>query len=281
MRRKIIVLIALLIFGALKFPFELRLENEQREAFFRGTKFDLSLREQVGQMGFLAALSGFRSLIAAILWIQAHTAWEGTEWGRMAGLFKTVTALQPRSLLYWDMAAWHMAWNASIAALDDPKEPSEALRIRNQRQYFDLGRSFLESGIRNNADNYLLYDRLGILLRDKYEDHCGAADAFAKAAEFPEAPGYIARFAGYEMAKCEGREREAYDLLMKLYNKGEKQHLPSLIKSIQDLEKTLNIPEDQHIPDPPKEKIDPTAPPADAPSLPSMPDPHEGHDHSH
>ncbi|MFV0337895.1 MAG: hypothetical protein ACK5LK_06585 [Chthoniobacterales bacterium] len=281
MKRKIFVVIFLLLFGVLKLPFELRLDNEQREAFFRGTKFDLSLREQVGQMGFLAALSGFRSLIAAILWIQAHTAWENTEWGRMAGLFQTVTALQPRSLLYWDMAAWHMAWNASIAALDDPNEPSEALRIRNQHQYFDLGRSFLEAGIRNNADRYLLYDRLGILLRDKYEDHCGSADAFAKAASFPDAPSYTARFAGYEMAKCKGREREAYDYLMKLYNKGEKQHLPSLLTSIQNLEKTLDIPKNERIPEPPPEKINPTPPPDEAAPMPTSDESADRPEHVH
>jgi len=253
MKRRALALVFVLLFGILKFPFEMRLDIEQREAYFRGTSLNLSLREQVGQMGFLAALSGFRSLIAAILWIEAHIAWENTEWGRMAGLFKTVTALQPRSMLYWDMAAWHMAWNASIAAYDDPKQPSEALRLRNQRQYFELGRDFLEGGIRNNPDRHLLYERLGILLRDKFEDHCGAADAFLKASQFPESPSYTPRFAGYEMAKCEGREREAYEHLLALYQEGEKQRLPSLVKTLQDLEEKLGIPPEERIKDAPIE----------------------------
>lgn len=252
MIRKVIVLGLVLLFGGLRLPFELRLDVEQREAYFRGTKFDLTLREQVGQMGFFAALSGFRSFIAALLWIDAHTAWESTEWGRMAGLFDTVTTLQPRSALYWDMAAWHMAWNASIAALEDKKQPSEALRIRAQRQYFNLGREFLEKGIRNNPDRPDLYEKLAILLRDKFEDHCGAAEAFAKAATFPDARQYVRRFAFYELAKCPGRELEAYEGLKKLYLEGEREHMPSLIGALGKLEETLDIPVDQRLKLPPQ-----------------------------
>ena len=237
----------ILLFGALRLPFEVRLDEEQRQAYFRGAKLDLELRERVGQMGFLAALGGFRSILAAIFWIEGHNAWERLEWGRMAGLFQTVTALQPRSTLYWDMAGWHMAWNASIAALNDESQPSEALRIRAQRQYFDLGRDFLERGIRNNPDRSVLFERMAVLLRDKYEDHCGAAEMFAKAAELPDAPPYMARFAGYSLAKCEGRELEAYHLLRNLHEKGESQRLPSLVRYLGELEEKLGIPFEERI----------------------------------
>ena len=70
---------------------------------------DLGLRERVGQMGFLAALSGFRSHLPPISGSRPTmhgSAPSGDAWQR---LFDTVTTLQPRSLLYWDMAAWHMA----------------------------------------------------------------------------------------------------------------------------------------------------------------------------
>jgi tetratricopeptide (TPR) repeat protein len=160
----------------------------------------------------------------------------------MAGLFETVTRLQPRSLTYWDMAAWHMAWNASTAAMQNEKQPSEALRIRAQRGYFQLGRDFLERGILNNPDRHQLYLQLGILLRDKFEDHCAAAEAFLKAAEFPDAPPYVERFAGYEMAKCPGREREAYEHLRRLYEQGENQRLPSLVNLLREMENKLDIP---------------------------------------
>jgi hypothetical protein len=246
MRRAIAILL-LALFGFVKMPVEASLDRAQREALLRSTVLNVDLRERVGQMGFLAALSGFRSPLAAVLWIEAHTAWERTEWGRMASLFDTVTSLQPRSLTYWDMAAWHMAWNASVAALNDESVQSEVLRQRNQRQYFQLGRDILERGIRNNPDSSFLQERLAILLRDKFEDHCGAAAAFAKAAELPNPAPYVARFAAYELAKCPGHEREAYEKMRALYEKGENQRLPTLLTLIKEMEKKLDVPEAERI----------------------------------
>lgn len=241
------VAIVLLVFGFLRLPVEQQLDADQRAAGLRRTVLNLDLRERVGQLGFLAALSGFRSPLAAILWIEAHTAWERLEWGRMAGLFDTVTLLQPRSLLYWDMAAWHMAWNASVAALEDKRVQSEALRQRNQRQYFELGKDILLRGLRNNPDSAFLWERYGVLLRDKFEDHCGAAEAFRKAASLPDAKSYLARFVAYELAKCPGREREAYEELRRLYLEGERQRLPTLVNLLHKLEKELDIPEAERV----------------------------------
>lgn len=242
MSRKIIAIVLLAVFGLALIPFQKALDTEQKAVGLRSVPIDLDLRERLGQMGFLAALSGFRSALAAVLWIEAHNAWERTEWGRMAGLFDTVTTLQPRSLLYWDMAAWHMAWNASIAALNDESQPSEALRIRNQRQYIKLGRDYLKQGLRNNPQSAFLEERLGVLLRDKLEDHCAAGQAFLRASQLPDATAYIARFAGYELSKCPGHEQESYDLLRNLYDQGPAQRKPTLITILKQLEKSLDIP---------------------------------------
>lgn len=272
MIRKAVAILILLAVGGMLIPLESGLDAEQKAAHLRKPALNLDLRERVGQMGFLAALSGFRSPLAAILWIEAHNAWEKTEWGRMAGLFDTVTTLQPRSNLYWDMSAWHMAYNASVAAREDKKQPSEALRIRAEKQYIELGKHILENGIKNNPTSAFLYERLGVILRDKLDDNCGAGEAFLKATEQPDCPPYIARFAGYSLSKCPEREREAYDLLMKLYNKGQSEWKPTLITTIQELEEKLNIPKDQRItppPPPPEPKAPPMPPPGQ--SMPGSP----------
>jgi hypothetical protein len=242
-KRLVAAFVLLVLAGAALLPLQLLAARSAEKAHFRKTDIDIGLRERIGQSGFLAALSGFRSPLAAILWIEAHTAWENTEWGRMAGIFQTVTTLQPRSLMYWDMASWHMAWNAAVAAMQNEKQPSEALRIKARREYEELGRHFLERGIANNPDRYQLYLQMGVLQRDRLENHCAAAEAFLKASEFPDAPPYAARFAGYEMAKCPGREREAYDHLRRLYEQGESQRLPSLINLLREMENKLDIPE--------------------------------------
>lgn len=237
-----VVIAALLLFGLARLPFEKSLDSAHREAGLRTAALNIELREQIGQLAYAAALSGFRSLVAAFLWIEAHTAWEQTAWGRMAGLFQSVTSLQPRSLVYWDLASWHMAWNASIAARDNPKEQSEFLRRRAEREYHELGRDFLQRGIDNNPDAYLLRERMGIMLRDKFADHCGAAEAFSAAAERPGAPPYVKRLAAYELSQCEGREREAYERLRAIYLMGESERLPRVITLINELEEKLDIP---------------------------------------
>jgi hypothetical protein len=248
--RNLQALLLVIVAGALLLPWQKELSTKAGNAGFHSVPLGIDLREQIGQSGFLAALSGFRAPVAALLWIESHAAWEKTEWGRMAALFNTVTTLQPHSLLYWDIAAWHMAWNASIAAQQDKRQPSEVLRERARRQYINLGKDFLERGIRNNPDSYMLHERFGILLRDKAEDHAGASAAFAKAAALPGAPAYVARFAAYEAAKVPGMEREAYARLRSLYDEGEKMRLPSLVAELRRLEEKLGIPSDQRIPAP-------------------------------
>ena len=249
MIRILVVLLSVALFGAAKLPVEHAISTAHRDLHFRTVDFNLGLREQIGQLGFIAALSGFRSLVADVLFIQAHVAWERTEWGRVLFLFRQVTALQPRAILFWDMAAWHMAWNASTAALNDPAQPRLALRLKAQREYLDLGRDFLERGIRNNPERPQLYEAMARLYRDKYDDHEHAAEFFAKAATLPEAPSYVKRFAAYELSQCAGREREAYDKLHALYEMGEKERLPTLLRRLKELENKLDIPLAQRIPD--------------------------------
>src|SRR5213075_1930002 len=249
MMRAVAVILSVLLFGAVRLPMEHALAETHRQLHFRAVDFNLDLREQLGQLGFVAALSGFRSLVADALFIQAHVAWERTEWGRVLFLFRQVTTLQPRAVLFWDMAAWHMAWNAGTAAMNDPHQPRLALRIKSAREYFALGKDFLERGIKNNPDRPELYEALARLYREKYEDHAYASEFFAKAAALPGGHSYAERFAAYELAQCPGREHEAYVQLRGLYDRGEQERLPTLLRRLKELEIKLDIPPDQRIPD--------------------------------
>ncbi|HZR77938.1 MAG TPA: hypothetical protein VFA58_01960, partial [Chthoniobacterales bacterium] len=175
-------------------------------------------------------------------------AWERTEWGRLLFLMRQVTTLEPHVPLFWDMAAWHMAWNAAGAALNDRAQPRQALRIKAEREYISLGKDLLERGIQNNPDSAQLYEALARLSRDKLNDHARASECYAKAADLPGAHGYDRRFSAYELSYCEGREREAYERLRALYGEGERERLPTLIKRLKLLEEKLAIPADQRIP---------------------------------
>ena len=246
--RTVVVLAAVIGLGALKLPIERNLAVLHRQEHFRGVEFNLDLREKLGQLGFLAALSGFRAIVADALFIQAYSAWENTEWGRMLLLFRHITTLQPRVLLFWDTAAWHMAWNASVAAMNDRNQPRLALRVKAQREYFALGKDFLERGIKNNPDRPDLYEALARLYKEKYKDHERASEYYAKAATVPGAAPWDRRFSAYELSECEGREREAYERLRNLYDEGEKERLPTLTKRLKFLEDKLGIPQEQRIP---------------------------------
>jgi tetratricopeptide (TPR) repeat protein len=240
---------ALLAFGPAKISAEHVISVFQQRLRLTGAPLDLELRQQLGQLAFVAAFSGFRAVVADLLFIQAHVAWEQTEWGRVLLLFRQATTLQPRAVLFWDMAAWHMGWNASAAALNDRSQPRLALRIKAQREYLAIARDFLERGIRNNPDRPQLYESLGRLYKEKYNDHLRASECFARAARLPGAPGYDKRFAAYELSYCEGHEREAYDVLRGLYDLGERERLPTLITRLKVLEEKLNVPEQQRIPE--------------------------------
>src|SRR3954466_13163851 len=113
MRRAFYALGLILLFGLVRLPFERQITSDLHAAHFLEYQLNLDVRAQAGQMGFVAALSGYRAVIADYLWLQAYTAWTRTEWGRLKLLCDAVTSLQPRALLFWDTAAWHMAWNAS------------------------------------------------------------------------------------------------------------------------------------------------------------------------
>ncbi|MGI8820056.1 MAG: hypothetical protein ACR2ID_04190 [Chthoniobacterales bacterium] len=248
MIRALLIVLAVLGCGLLRLPVEHALFQARAQEHLTALPANLELREQVGQLGVVAALSGFRAVVADLLFIQAHVAWERTEWSRVLLLFRQVTTLQPRGVLFWDMAAWHMAWNASAAAQEDPTQPRLALRRRAERAYWDLGRDFLERGIRNNPERPELYEALARLSRDKYRDHERAAEYFALAAEKPGAHGYARRFSAYELSYVPGREREAYERLLALYEAGERERLTTLISRLKFLEEKLKIPPTERIP---------------------------------
>ena len=110
MSRLIFALAMLLVFGVMKLPAERALSLQHRSA--AGGQFadvvNLDLREKIGQLGFIAALSGFRAMLADVLFIEAHVAWERTEWGRVLFLFRQVTTLEPHVRCFgtWRRGTW-------------------------------------------------------------------------------------------------------------------------------------------------------------------------------
>ena len=246
-KRYVLVVLVLILFGVARLPYETRLQAERHAEAFGTVRLDLSLRERIGQLGFLAALSGFRTLVADLLWIDAHSAWERVEYGRMNLLFSTVTTLAPKNINFWDLSSWHMAYNASVAVMEDRKQPNLARRLKAQREYFLLGRDYAEHGIANNPKAYTLHQSLGNIYKYKFQDHYNAFVAYDKAAACPGAPAYEKRLAAYELSESPGHEREAWERLRKLYDMGPQERLPTLETSLKRMEEKLQLPPEQRV----------------------------------
>ena len=76
MSRLLFAFAMLLVFGVMKLPAEraLSLQHRSRSAGQFADVVNFDLREKIGQLGFVAALSGFRAMLADFLFIQAHVA---------------------------------------------------------------------------------------------------------------------------------------------------------------------------------------------------------------
>jgi tetratricopeptide (TPR) repeat protein len=245
----------LLAWGVLKTPLETRLTREMQNARLGGFVPTANLRQQTGQAGFIAALGGLRAAIADLLWIRAHIAWQGVQYGRMKLLFDTCTAMQPRRVQFWDSASWHMAWNGAAHVRNNVQNETE--RAVKMKEFFKIGEDYILRGIQSNPDSWELYDRLGLIYRDKFKDHEKAAKAYDEASKRPHHLDYTRRFAAYELAQVPGREREAYDRLLGLYREGEQQWLDTLLKRLQVMERKLQIPAEQRVPIPPQYRLPP------------------------
>jgi hypothetical protein len=269
MKRWTVPLLLLLLLGALKTPLESRLAAEERQAGFQSSSVSSRHRSRLGQMGFIAALSGFRAAVADAYWIRAHNAWKRTEWPRLFGLLDTATQLQPKSILFWEMAHFHMAYDAAIEVLENStREPSLPLRLKAKREYLALGEQFLLDGLRFNPQSSRLYDLLGQLYSRRFDDPARAAEAYAAAARCPNPPQYVRRFEAFELAKIPGRERDAYTKLRALYLESPRNHVPTLLQNLQRLQQKLGVPLAERVYDRPILSATPETP---LPLLPPQP----------
>lgn len=185
MRPFLLAVLMLFVSGVILAPWEKKLLKEEQRFSLKKEMFS-----QLTQAELISLLGGLRIPLAAWLWLKVEACWENKEWDAMASLIERILMLQPHDILYYNMAAWQMAWNASSATQDEQRA----------RLYIERGRAILEKGIENNPDSSLLYEYLGVLLRDRLHDHEAAAAAFAHGAMLPGAHSYLRRFAAYEWA---------------------------------------------------------------------------------
>ena len=164
-----------------------------------------------------------------------------------------VTTLQPQAVTFWDVSAWHMAWNVAHAARTDPENLSAAVGLKREREWQDKAREFLSEGIRNNPNRYDLYFSMGWLYWKKLKQPCDAKEYFHTAAGFPDAPSYTLRMYARALEHC-GDVRGAYEYWKGLWHSGHPQPFADGInaqmvigRELRRLEEELNIPPTQRV----------------------------------
>ena len=263
MRNKVLVAILLLVAGLVLLPVENAVRAERVQLKYGGARVSVQLREVIGQNLAIALLAGMRGVVADFLWITSHDYWEKKEWLRQYRNIQIVSALQPQSLLFWDLGQWHMAWNIGYGALSDPKNRTKSEGVKREREWHEKAREFLVRGIENIPNRYDLYFTMGWLYYGKLskdcdeppcrEAYCKAAEYFGKAASFPDAPQFVTRFYPRALEKC-GQTLAAYEEWKRLWfldHSKVDQSWSIVERETRRLEDELHIPNEDRVFPPP------------------------------
>jgi tetratricopeptide (TPR) repeat protein len=241
------------LWAPVKVLWEQGIDHEQDFLRYRGATVSRQLRDEIGQGLTIGILSGMRSVVADLLWLNVEIAWENEEWFRMGGYINLCTSLQPRATVFWVMGGWHLAYNASIDALYNKAQPNELRRLKASQFWMQRGLEVYMRGIENNPNYWRLYVEVAQLNQQRLKDYRTAAAYYLKASQQPDAPVYLERFPAI-MYGLAGDDQEAYDAWRALWlrltpaQRGEKQHWKEKIESnIRKLEQKLSIPKEKRV----------------------------------
>lgn len=249
-RKTGLALLLVALCGLLRVPFEDRLQTRLEADQLLPTPLGVGMIDQMGQSAFLATLGGTRALVAIYMSLLAYDHWEQQDWGGVENAFDVIYKLQPNDIQAWILGAWHQHTNASVNMEQrhdwrEWKLPHEATREEVRDRYIAKGIGILGDAVRNNPESGKLYQEYAWTLWKKGGDACAAAEAYKHAIEHPGSLGFTVRFYGYTLAECPGREREAYDYLLKLYREVKERGsrpVPSVVVALKKLENTLDVP---------------------------------------
>jgi len=243
-QKSVVLSIALLALGAARMPYEAQLTRELKTARLLPSDLQIGTVEKIGQTSAAVAFGGLRTLVATFLNLRAFTYFSEKRWDDVADTYDTIVDLAPRTRYYWDSGYWHIAYNAASYYMHD-STLAPVRRKEAWRNSILKGRAFLERGIRNNPDDWVLHSNLGYLLsdsnkfpafRNQRETFSAAADAYQKAAETGKALGYVRRFQVYALSRVEGKEADALALARTLYAEEPKNRTPTLLSLLLVLE---------------------------------------------
>lgn len=247
--RWVLILACLALFGLVRTPFEDRIRTRMVADELLLPPPAQSAIQQMSQSALMGTLGGLRTLVSSYLVLQAFDHFTLKQWEELRQTYRIITSLEPGDENHWRDVVWHIGINATANMQSDESIP-EFERNRRFYEYAISAIELAEEGIENNPLSSVIRQQLAEVYREKLKDNCETARVYGEMKGLADAPPYAKRFHGYFLAQCPGKEREAYEHLIKLYRLNEQNHLPSLIYWIKEMEKKLEIPFALRIPDP-------------------------------
>lgn len=249
----IIVCAVLFLFGFIKVPLEIKIENEMREDDILPPKIDIVDRNNIGQAGYAAALGGLRDIIASFSFLEAFNKLAEKDWFETERLFNKVTTLQPRSEHYWDSAGYNLAYSAQNNIISDLRlEPYE--RLRRAKEIVVKGDTFFQRGLKYLPGNYQLQMNRMRLNQDhyRYPDFKKSHEAISELVKTPDLKGseyYIATSNYvYVLSAMNGNEAHAYKETFNIYKSRDvATRIPSLRVLLYVLQDTTFVKTEQRI----------------------------------
>jgi hypothetical protein len=116
----------------------------------------------------LGAISGFRQIIAGLLWVRSDSMFHSGNYDGILPLIRMITWLDPNWLDPYATGAWHLTYNFT-----DTDQ-------RSDRRYLPPGVALLNEGIANNPDIFDMYKEKGWLYFDKFKDYEKSAATYAE-----------------------------------------------------------------------------------------------------
>ncbi len=144
----------------------------------------------------VASLFGLRAIAADAAWLQVTTAWQERNWPALARHAERTLALRPEEPLFFELAGWHLAWNAALDVRDDvQREASAEIRKMQVRAWIERGRAILREGVARHSSHFSLLELLALLEGQQRGDWSAAAAGYERAAALRGAPAYAVRLA--------------------------------------------------------------------------------------
>lgn len=150
-----------------------RIDPLRRQPAIEPPKIGNVFSQRIGGAGLpfeytLGAFSGFRQVIAGLLWVRADSFFHSGNYDAILPLIRMITWLDPNFLDVYATGGWHLMYNFT-----DTDQ-------RSDRRYLPAGMALLREGIANNPTVFDMYKEAGWNSFDKVKDFDAAIQYYSE-----------------------------------------------------------------------------------------------------